>query len=300
MRRRKFNSGKEIADLKSLIKEKTGYYIRENYLLNQAFTRSSFSAEQGGENNEVLEFVGDQVLNYYVVKIIAKQCGAINYEGDYSFRIRQNRFTMLKQQFVSNESLANIIDEWGFTEYLIVGKSDFLNEVDKETKIKADLFEAILGAIAISSDWDSDVLEKAVAKMLCIEEKVKNIVKTDVRPYQFDMDNAITVLKEVAESGGCSFPIYEYAGPELIGYDCDGNPKWCCSCSVINDKTGISRQVRASSKKIAKKAAAYLVLCEHFEMQNQYGINGMYLFWKYKDGKLMPEHVIEEQREIML
>ena len=67
MQRRKMIGGREISELKGLIEEKTGYNIRQSYLLNQAFTRSSFSAEQGGENNEILEFIGDQVLNYFVV-----------------------------------------------------------------------------------------------------------------------------------------------------------------------------------------------------------------------------------------
>lgn len=292
MRRRKFYETKEIWELKYLIKERTGYLIQQKYLLNQMFTRSSFSAEQGGGDNEILEFIGDQVLNYYVVKIIAKQYGARNYEGNYLFRVRQNQFTMLKQMFVNNEALAKIIDEWGLVEYLIVGKSDYLNEVDKETKVKADLFEAILGAIAVSSEWNSDVLEKAVGKMLSIEQKLKTIVEAEVRPYQFDIDNAVTVLKEIAESGGCSIPEYDCAGPESLGYDVDGNPKWCCTCKVINESSGIIRQVWASSKKKAKKAAAYLVLCEHFEAQNQYGCNSVHVCWKYKGGKLMPEHLM--------
>lgn len=292
MRRRKFYKEKEILELKYLVKEKTGYLIRQKNLLNQIFTRSSYSKEQGGENNEILEFIGDQVLNYYVVKIIAKQCGSLNYEGEYSFRLRQNRFTLLKQFFVNNETLAKIIDEWGFAEYLIVGKSDYLNEVDKESKVKADLFEAILGAIAVSSGWNSDVLENAVETMLSIEEQLKSIAQTEVRPYQFDIDNAVTVLKEVGESGGCSIPVYDYGGPETLGYDIDGKPIWCCTCTVISERTGIIRQVWASSKKMAKKASAYLVLCELFEVQNQYGSNGLYNIWKYKDGKLRPEHLM--------
>ncbi len=290
--RRKYYGTKEIGELKCIIKEKTGYLIRQNYLLNQAFTRSSFSTEQGGENNEILEFIGDQVLNYYVVKIVSKQYGALNDEGEYSFRVRQNRFTMLKQIFVNNESLAKIIDEWGLAEYLIVGKSDYLNEVDKEMKVKADLFEAILGAIAVSSDWNSDILEKTVKNMLSINERLNLISETEVRPYQFNIDNAVMVLKEVAEAGECSIPVYNYVGPDRIGYDKQGNPKWSCTCTVINERTGITRQVWASSKKMAKKSAAYLVLCDHFETQNQYGINGKYSLWKYKDGKLMPEHLM--------
>ena len=38
----------------------------------------------------------------------------------------------------------------------------------------------------------------------------------------------------------------------------------------------------------AKKAAAYLILCEHLGMQNKYGPNDWFAIWTYKDGKLLP------------
>lgn len=289
MKRKKCYGENELRALKNLLQEKTGYRIRQNCLLYQAFTRSSYSTEQGGENNEILEFIGDQVLNYYVVKIIAQKYGALNNEYEYTFRVRQNRFTMLKQEFVNNETLAKIIDEWGIIEYLIVGKSDYLNEVDKEVKVKADLFEAILGAIAISCQWDSDILENVVEKMLGLEERIKNVSEEEAKTYQFNLDNAITVLKEVAEAGECSIPIYDFGGgPEYVEGDENGNTEWYCTCTVINGKTGVHRQVWAPSKKMAKRAAAYLILCEHFGVANQYGSNGKYSIWKYKDEKLLP------------
>lgn len=278
--------------LKNIILKRTGYYITNNCLLVQAFTRRSYSTEQGGENNEILEFIGDQVLNYYVVKVIAEQYGALNSDGEYKFRVRENRFTALKQEFTSNEALAKIIDEWEIAKYLIVGKSDYLNEVDKQVKVKADLFEAILGAIAVACKWDSIVLEKVVNQMLSIEEKIKTIIETEYRPVQFEIENAVRALKELAEHGGCSIPEYEYHTPEQLGYDKDGKPIWACSCTIY--KPTIRKLVWASSKKAAKKAAAYLVLCEHFELQNQHGINGGYAIWKYKNGKLMPGHPMSD------
>lgn len=287
MKRENCFKERERRKLKNIIREKTGYDIRRNCLLIQAFTRSSFSAEQGGENNEILEFIGDQVLSYYVVKIIAERFGALNNNCEYTFRVRENRFTTLKQELISNETLAKIIDEWEIIDYLIVGKSDYLNAVDQQTKVKADLFEAILGAIAVASKWDPVVLQKAVGQMLSIDEKINSILETDHRPIQFNMENAINTLKELAEHKGCSVPKYEYGTPEQLRYDKDGNPICFCTCSVINDKTRITRQVWASSKKAAKKAASYLVLCEHFGLQNEYGINGKYTVWKYKDGQLI-------------
>jgi len=171
---------------------------------------------------------------------------------------------------------------------LIVGKSDYLNEVDNQIKVKADLFEAILGAIAVESKWNTDVLESTVNKMLSIDEKLNSIITTEYRPAQFDIENAVNTLKELAEHGRCSMPEYEYGTPEHLGYDEDGNPRWCCTCFVISEKTGIKRQVWSTSKKSAKKAASYLVLCDLYELQNQYGVNGKYAIWQFKDGKLMP------------
>jgi len=50
------------------VQKKIGYWFDNEDLLLQAFTRSSYSSQHGGENNEVLEFLGDRVLDFYVVK----------------------------------------------------------------------------------------------------------------------------------------------------------------------------------------------------------------------------------------
>lgn len=289
MRKQKYFNGQDKQQLRLLIQEKTGYCIRSSCALSQAFRRRSFCAEQEGKSNEMFEFLGDQVLSYYVVKIISDRCCALNIEGDYAFRIRENYFTSLKQELVNNELLASIIDEWGISEYLIVGRSDEKNQVDQQVKVKADLFEAIIGAIAVDSRWDSMVLETAVRKSLNLDARLQNIILNDYNSITINIENAVTVLKELAEKEQCSMPKYDFSGPEAFGYDNNGNPIWHCSSSIVNDITGIIKGVYASSKKDAKKAVAYLLLCEHFQMQNQYGPNDFCSTWIYKDGKLVPE-----------
>ena len=44
------------------------YEFNETMILQQAFIRRSYSQEKGGENNEVLEFIGDKALDFIVVK----------------------------------------------------------------------------------------------------------------------------------------------------------------------------------------------------------------------------------------
>ena len=288
MRRTKGFTGKEIQRLKNIIYEKTGYRIRSNMLLLQAFTRSSFSAEYGTESNENLEFIGDQVLNYYTVKLVWERCSAWNSNYEYTIRVRTDRLHTVKNEFVNNEALSKIMEDWAVVEYMIVGESDFHNEVDKQIKVKADLLEAILGAIAVDCKWDSTVLERVVSQILGIDQKIDALIATEYRRPEFKLENAVNTLKELAEHGMCSVPKYDIVGPEYLGYDKDGNPNWVCTCSMVNDRTGIVRQVRGPSKKTVKKYAAYLVLCEHFEMQNEYGSNRSIGF-RYKDGMLIPE-----------
>ena len=180
MIRRTYLSRLEELETKRIIKEKTGYSIKSSIILNQVFRRSSFAAETGQNSNEIFEFIGDQVLSFYVVKIVSKRCGSLSITDDYTFRIRENRFTQIKQALVNNEALSKIIDEWDIAKYLLLGSSDIKNEVDKESKVKADLFEAIIGAIAIESEWDSEILENAVLKALNIDEKITDMIESDI------------------------------------------------------------------------------------------------------------------------
>ena len=162
--------------IKNLLYEKTGYRIRSNALLEQIFTRVTFSAQHGGENNEVLEFIGDQVLSYYIVKAVAKRCGNLRTNGEYGFRMRENRFTSIKQQLVCNETLCEIIDSWGIAEYVIAGSSDWPYGLDDQPKARADLFEAILGGIALECNWNSATLETAVNKMLSLDMRLEKML----------------------------------------------------------------------------------------------------------------------------
>lgn len=295
--RRMYLSAMEKAEVKRIIHDKTGYLIDGSSILNQIFRRSSFAAETGECNNEIFEFIGDQVLSFYVVKIVSEKCGSINPLNGYSFRIMENQFTLIKQALINNETLAKITDDWGIAKYLLLGKSDIKNQASKELKVKADLFEAVIGAIAIKSNWNPQILETAVSKVLKIDEEIEHIISKDSKAKYFDIDNAVTVLKEIAESGQCTMPKYDFFGPDCIGNDKDGNPRWVCSCSIINDTIGLIKQVESTSKKNAKKAAAYLILCEHLDAQNKYGPNDWFNSWTYKDEKLIPNRRTNSKEE---
>lgn len=285
MQTSKYFKREDMAYLRKLFIEKAGCFPQ--VLLSQIFTRSSYSSEFGGENNEKLEFIGDSVLGFYVVKILTERFGRYNNDFDFSITLCTHKISELKKELVSNKNLAKIIDEWDIVKYLIVSKSDIQNHIDEQEKVKADLFEAILGAIAIHSKYNPETLEKAVYKMLSMDRVIKDILQTEYRPKEFNINNAVNTLKELAEHGDFAMPEYEFTGPKYLGYDKDGNPIWGCICRAYS--IGLSISVVANSKKDAKKAAAYQVLIQHYGYPNEYGPNDRQSVWGYKNNHLVPE-----------
>ena len=55
-----------------MVQGQIGYDFKNLDLLQQAFTRRSYTAENGGENNEVLEFIGDKALDFVVVASLSE------------------------------------------------------------------------------------------------------------------------------------------------------------------------------------------------------------------------------------
>lgn len=259
------------------VQEKIHYRFYNTDLLYQAFTRSSYSAEFGTENNEVLEFIGDSVLNSYVVKIMTNKFGFMKKNSKYYDKdrdlneycivanINEADFTEIKKYIVSNKYLSNRIDAFGFAKYLFMSDSDRNNEVYKQEKVKADLFEAIIGAIAIDSNWNQNNLQEAIKYMLNIDNVLNKVDTKEKRPEKFQIENAINTLKELAEQGYCSKPEYHINDEQVYK---NNRPYWECTCYV--SRWGIRKTAYCRSKKEAKRYAAYLVLCEHYNLHNEF------------------------------
>ena len=284
MRTEKPLKSHEMERLRKILREKTGIPLKD-YLIEQAFTRSSYARSYGGGSNENFEFIGDTIIGNQVTKKLFDHYGTIYTDNDscyYAFRAQERDLSSLKSRIVSNRTLAGIIDSWDVCQYLIVGKQDLNNAVDRQEKIKADLFEAVIGACAVQLSWNQDAMEKLVERVLPIGEFIDAYEKENFRPPEFSADNAVNTLKELAEHEKCSFPVYDIHGPEDLGYDKNGNPIWSCGCEVRSD--GLRKCVFAHSKKDAKKFAAYLILCDKFNLPNQYGKSSRLVIWGF-DGK---------------
>jgi ribonuclease-3 len=255
------------------IERTIGYIFTNKVLLEQAFTRRSFTEEYGGENNEVLEFLGDKVLSIAGVKALSDEYTYPTDDGEYAIEFDEADLTDILMELVCSENLASCISEMGLQKYLIMGKGDRRNNVQNDNSVKEDLFEAIVGAVTMDLDWkhvdkngigrwDIEKLKKVVSKMLNLKETLPQIIESLQEDYSFedevgqpDENRAINQLNELYQKGLISEPIYDY---EQDYDDDDGTPIWRCYCRIKGEN---KTSYWTNSKKDAKRDASYRMLC---------------------------------------
>lgn len=160
----------------TFIQGQIGYNFQNTDLLQQAFVRRSYTKEYGGEDNEILEFVGDKVLDLIVVKLLTEKYGCFNSDYDdfdpneefdkFSCDKNEAELTELKKKLVQKKTLADRITILDLADYLIMGNGDIKKNINQEMSVKEDLFEAIIGAVALDSNWDVEELQDVVQIML--------------------------------------------------------------------------------------------------------------------------------------
>ena len=158
------------------VQDRIEYRFRNPDLLLQAFTRRSYSEENGGSDNEILEFIGDRALDLAVTRILMRKYGYFLHEtedynrhddfDEYYSELDEGKLTELKKRLVQKRTLAGRMERLGWSEHLIVGVGDKKNKVSDSNSVKEDLFEAIIGAVTIDSDWDLEKIENVVELML--------------------------------------------------------------------------------------------------------------------------------------
>lgn len=113
-------------------------------LLKLALTHSSYAYENGGENNERLEFLGDSILGYVVTSHLYTLLPDLN-EGE---------LTKIKNGVVSAQALATVSQRLDVGKFLFLGKGEEQTLGRKKPNLLADAFEAILGAVYLSAGID--------------------------------------------------------------------------------------------------------------------------------------------------
>lgn len=122
------------------IEIKTGYVFKNKAILNRAFTHSSVDTD-AMDNYQSLEFLGDSILDF----IVAERLMQLNPDA------HEGKLTTMRASIVSKTPLAKVIEEMNVAGYLIVGKGERHDNIVEQSKIKSDIFEAIVAAIYVDS-----------------------------------------------------------------------------------------------------------------------------------------------------
>jgi len=107
----------------------TGIYL-------QAITHSSYTKENGGSNNEVLEFFGDAVLQLCVSDLL----------GDLFPDANEGELSQMRHLLVDNGTLADIGNRLNLGSVLRLGKGELLSGGQYRERNIANAVEALLGA----------------------------------------------------------------------------------------------------------------------------------------------------------
>lgn len=213
--------------------EKIGYRFRNQGLLKQALTHSSFSNEQRMSrlaNNERLEFLGDAVLEVTTSEFL--------YEKYPQYP--EGELTRLRASLVCEQTLAFCTRELELGEYLLLGKGEDMTGGRERNSILSDAMEAVIGAIYLDGGF-------ANAK-----EFIYRFVLNDMEHKQLFFDSK-TILQEVVQGhyeDELSYRLIEESGP-------DHDKKYVVQALIGERSIG---RGEGRTKKSAEQEAAYRAL----------------------------------------
>ena len=117
-------------------------------ILDCAFTHTSYANEHKSKHinhNQRLEFLGDAVLDLII--------------GEYLFKtypdMAEGNLTKIKAATVCEDSLASVSRSLQLGQYLLLGHGERASGGNDRNSILADTFESLIGAIYISTDYQT-------------------------------------------------------------------------------------------------------------------------------------------------
>jgi len=167
-----------MSDLKKF-QEEIGYYFKNEQLLKQALTHSSYANEKHLKklsDNERLEFLGDAVL-----EVISSEYLYANYPN-----LTEGQLTKLRASIVCEPTLADCTEAIHLGTYLFLGKGEDHTGGRKRKSVLSDAMEAVIGAIYLDGGF-------ANAK-----EFVLKYIMTDIEHKHLFYDSK-TILQEVVQ-----------------------------------------------------------------------------------------------------
>ncbi len=162
------------------VQNQIGYTFQNEKLLKQAFIKESPEKTNANFNNDTLEFYGDKILGFILAKKFFSENSKISIKGNFMTAMNAGMLTGEYCKYASNKYLAERIEKLRLRHFLIGRSGKKLERVS--VKSEGDLFEAILGAVAVDCNWNIQILDGLVERML-IDDLSKNASREEILQY---------------------------------------------------------------------------------------------------------------------
>lgn len=222
-----------LEDRLKRLEKKIGYCFRNQMLLKQALTHSSFSNEQKINrypDYERLEFLGDAVLELV----------SSDYLFHESSHMSEGELTKRRSSIVCEPALAFCARQIGLEQFILLGKGEEATGGRKRDSIVSDVMEAVIGAIYLDSG-----IEEA-------RGYIERFILSDLEHKQLFYD-AKTILQEEVQKENDGLLRYELIREEGPEHD----KKFVVEVLIGDRKEGSGS---GHSKKAAEQQAAYEAL----------------------------------------
>jgi len=232
-----------LASLKEL-EARLGHRFKEITCLDQALTHKSFIYESNHPEkvaNEVLEFLGDSVLNLAVSHLLLKRFPDA----------QEGALSMMRSQLVKRSSLASLSKELQLEGHLLLGKSQQLNGGMEKSSILANTYEALIGALFMDSGFDhaSEVIQEHFEPYL--QAKTPAVLFNDFK-------SLLQISSQQSHGGSPQYRVLNESGPD--------HDKWFqASVAIGGEVKGLGW---GKSKKEAEQDAAKNALEEINKISN--------------------------------
>lgn len=168
----------DIFDI-SGVEQKIGYVFKDKMLLRKAFTHASYAHEHNQEDNELLEFFGDSIMEYVVTEYLFNH--AKGDEGD---------LTQKRAQIVSKNPLIDAVFNLGIADYMLMGNGQ-RKTAREDDKMFSSIYEALVAAIYLDGGLtptkkfikNTIIKDYEKCQKSCPEKSVKAVAKSEFQEY---------------------------------------------------------------------------------------------------------------------
>ncbi len=205
-------------------------------ILDCAFTHTSYANEHKSKHinhNQRLEFLGDAVLDLII--------------GEYLFKtypdMAEGNLTKIKAATVCEDSLASVSRSLQLGQYLLLGHGECASGGNNRNSILADTFESLIGAIYISTDYQTAMNFVLKHLITYIKQALEGKRGKDYK----------TLLQEYVQRDGDKHIVYRLLS--------ESGPDHAKTFHMVVEINGVTYEAGSGkSKKIAEQHAAQLTL----------------------------------------